>query len=419
MTTKLLLDITGTLLRARLRQTVVAAVGVTFGITMFIALLSFMSGLNGLLDNIVANRTAHIRLYNEIRPSRDQPIDQHENGKGHHNFVSSVKAGNSRQEIYNVSKIMQALRGDDRVAGFSRKVASPVFFNDGNVDINGVLNGIDVEAEIRLYHFGEYVTSGVAADIRNVPNGVVLGKPLAETLRANLGDVVQVTTPQGERFQLKVTGFYQSGLADFDKTQSFVSVANAQKVLGRTSNYITDVQVKLHDINRPPALAKEYARVYGIDALDIQSANASFETGTKIRNIISYAVGITLLIVAGFGIYNILNMMIYEKMDAIAILKATGFSGADVKRIFMLISLSIGFFGCLLGLVLGHLLARFISTLPFNSPAVPTLKTFPVEHNFWFYIIAIVFSLLTTYLAGFFPARKASRVDPVAIIRGK
>jgi lipoprotein-releasing system permease protein len=64
-------------------------------------------------------------------------------------------------------------------------------------------------------------------------------------------------------------------------------------------------------------------------------------------------VGITLLIVAGFGIYNILNMMIYEKMDSIAILKATGFSGLDVNNIFITIALSIGIFGGTLGLIFG------------------------------------------------------------------
>ena len=73
--------------------------------------------------------------------------------------------------------------------------------------------------------------------------------------------------------------------------------------------------------------------------------------------------GITLLIVAGFGIYNILNMMIYEKMDSIAILKATGFSGRDVKLIFLVIALSIGFFGGLFGLLFGYILSAIIWAL--------------------------------------------------------
>ena len=137
------------------------------------------------------------------------------------------------------------------------------------------------------------------------------------------------------------------------------------------------------------------------------------------RNIISYSVGITLLIVAGFGIYNILNMMIYEKMDSIAILKATGFSGRDVKRIFLVIALGIGVFGGFLGLIFGFLLSSVIGQIPFNTSALPTVKTYPINYSPVFYIIGIVFSLITTYFAGFFPARKASKVDPVIIIRGK
>jgi lipoprotein-releasing system permease protein len=168
-----------------------------------------------------------------------------------------------------------------------------------------------------------------------------------------------------------------------------------------------------------PAVAKEYARLFQTDAEDIQTANAQFETGSSVRSLISYAVGIVLLIVAGFGIYNILNMMIYEKMDSIAILKATGFSGSDVQKIFIGIALSIGIVGGLLGLVFGLLVSLFIDQIPFSTASLPTIKTYPVNYNPMFYIIGIVFSMITTYLAGFFPARKASKVDPVIIIRGK
>ena len=124
-------------------------------------------------------------------------------------------------------------------------------------------------------------------------------------------------------------------------------------------------------------------------------------------------------IVAGFGIYNILNMMIYEKMDAIAILKATGFGGKDVKRIFLMMALSIGCFGGSFGLLFGLGCSAIISTIPFNTASLPTIKTYPVSYEPVFYFIGFAFSLLTTYLAGWFPARKASQIDPVIIIRGK
>ena len=236
---------------------------------------------------------------------------------------------------------------------------------------------------------------------------------------AKMGDVVQVTTARGDMMKLKVVGFFQSGLQDVDKIQSYTSLATAQKLIGKPNTYITDMQVKLRDLNLAPQMAKDYARIFNVNAEDIQTVNAQFETGTKVRTIISYAVGVTLLIVAGFGIYNILNMMIYEKMDSIAILKATGFSGNDVKAVFVSIALSIGFFGGLAGLLFGFGLSAIIDQIPFNTAALPTIKTFPVNYNPKFYMIGCTFSLVTTYFAGLFPARKAGKIDPVVIIRGK
>ena len=80
MNYKLIVDVSRSLLLARWKQTLVAAIGVTFSITMFISLLSFMSGLNDLLDGLIINRTPHIRLYNEIKPSAQQPISLSEEG---------------------------------------------------------------------------------------------------------------------------------------------------------------------------------------------------------------------------------------------------------------------------------------------------------------------------------------------------
>lgn len=417
MINPLIIDIAKSLLLARWRQTLVAAVGVTFGITMFITLLGFMNGLNDMLDGLILNRTAHIRLFNEIKPTAIQPIDLAL--KTDFNFINSIKPNGQSQEIKNNLAIIASLKKDIRVMGIAPKVAAQVFYNVGNVDVTGIINGIDVDAENKLFHFEEYVSHGNFMDLKNVPNSIILGKAAADKMLTNLGDVIQVTTPNGERQTLKVVGFFQSGLQELDKVQSYASLSTTQKLLGKSNAYITDIGIKLWDIAKAPALAKEFREIYESDAEDIQTANAQFETGSNVRSIISYAVGITLLIVAGFGIYNILNMMIYEKMDSIAILKATGFSGRDVKHIFVTIALSIGLFGGMLGLLFGFLLSNLVDRIPFNTAALPTIKTFPVNYDLKYYIIGITFSLITTYLAGLFPARKASKIDPVDIIRGK
>ncbi|ULQ54885.1 ABC transporter permease [Flavihumibacter rivuli] len=419
MSTRLIFTIAFSLMTARLKQTIVAAIGVTFSITMFVTLLGFMTGLNILLDGLILNRAPHVRLYREIKPNDKQPINSAAEYKDGYNFIQSIKSGNSRQAIYNSESIIRKLKQDERVSGVAPKITAQVFFNEGNIDITGVIYGIDVDAEKKLFHFSDYVVKGNADDIKITANSIILGKGLAEKMLADIGDVVQVTTAQGERFKLKVAGYFQSGIQELDKTQSYASIETVQKLLGKPKDYLTDIQTKLYDVKQAPAVAREFAATFETDAEDIQTANSQFETGTSVRTTISYAVGITLLIVAGFGIYNILNMMIYEKMDSIAILKATGFSGKDVNRIFMVIAISIGFFGAITGLFFGFLLSSLIDQIPFNTPSLPTIKTYPINYNPVFYLIGFFFAIITTWLAGYFPARKASKVDPVVIIRGK
>jgi lipoprotein-releasing system permease protein len=378
-----------------------------------------MTGLNTLLDGLVINRTAHIRLYNEIEKNANQPIfNVAEFGSAYH-FISSVKAPNIREKIYNSENIIQTIQKDNRVLGVSPKIHSPAFFNEGNVRIAGVIDGINAEQENKLFNFYDYVSGNDAQHMDIIPNSIILGKPLADQLLVGLGDLVYVTAPGGQVFPLKLIGFFQSGIRDIDKTQGYTSIVTAQKILGKPADYYTDIQVKLHNIKSAPSIAKEYKSLFKLQAIDIQTANSDYETGSSVRTLISFVVGITLLIVAGFGIYNILNMMIYEKMDSIAILKATGFSGKDVKRIFLLVALSIGFFGGALGLLFGFIASHLIDNIPFHVNSLPNIKDYPVNYNPVFYVTGIIFSLLTTYLAGLFPSAKASKMDPVIIIRGK
>lgn len=414
----LIIEIAQALMLARRKQTVIAATGVMFSITMFVALLGFMNGLNSMLDGLVINRTPHIRFYNEIRPNPNQPIDQSAEFGNSLNIIRSIKPSTSRLAIYNSESIMRTLERDSRVLGISPKISAQVFFNVGTIDLTGIVNGIEVEKEAELFAFSDYVTAGDYADLTQT-NTIILGKGAADRMLADIGDVIQVTTAQGNRVQLKVVGYYQSGLGDFDNVNSYASLTTVQKMLGEPASYVTDIQVKLHDLSLAPPMAKELGSIFQIDADDIQTVNAQFETGTNIRTMISYAVGITLLVVSGFGIYNILNMMIYEKLDTIAILKAIGFGSGDVKRIFITIALTIGFVGGAFGLLFGFLAGLGIDQIPFETEALPTIKTFPVDYNPKYYIIGGTFSLITTYFAGFFPARKASAVDPVEIIRGK
>jgi len=181
---------------------------------------------------------------------------------------------------------------------------------------------------------------------------------------------------------------------------------------------VTDIHIKMKDSQAAIEFAKVLKNQYGYETQDWAEANSAFMTGDKIRNAMVIIVSITLLVVAGFGIYNIMNMNVINKMKDIAILKATGFAGKDIIAIFLIQSIIIGVLGACLGLLIGFSLSYLLSITPFDAGDFLAVKTFPVIFNIKYYLMGLGFGVITTILAGYMPARKASKIDPVAILRG-
>ncbi len=415
---KVILNIAKTHLLTKVKSTVTAALGVTFGIAAYITLVSFMTGLNEMLDSLILNQTPHIHLYNEIEPSVKQPVSLYTEFQNSVNIVHSIKPKQSQKKIHNALPILSYLKKDKKVKGATPQLRAQIFYLSGSIELGGNLVGVDIMEETKLSNMRDYIIGGSPEALKNSENGILLGSGLASKMSLTIGDRVQISTVRGDIFPLKIVGIYQSGIADIDNIQSFANLKTVQRILGEAQNYITDINIKLFDIKKAPAMAQNLGRQFKVTATDINQANAQFETGSNIRNLITYAVSITLLIVAGFGIYNILNMLIYEKMKDIAILKATGFSGQDVQLIFMSQAMIIGAVGGVFGLLFGYGLSRLIDNVPFETEAMPTITTYPIDYNIAYYVIGITFALLSTFVAGWLPSNKAKRIDPVRIIRG-
>jgi lipoprotein-releasing system permease protein len=415
----IILGIAKTHLITKIKQTSIAALGVTFGIGSYITLVSFMTGLNAMLDDLILNQTPHVHIFNEIEPSEKQPVDLYSELENSINVVHSIKPKQTQRKIHNALPIINSLNKNKDVKGAIPQIKAQIFYVAGSIELGGNLSGIDIMEEVRLFNFKDYILKGKAEDLKNNDNGILLGAGVADKMSLDVGDRVQISTIKGAVFPLKIVGIYQSGISDIDNIQSFANLKTVQRILGEAENYITDINVKLYSIDQALSLSKKIEHQFQLKAVDINTANAQFETGTTIRNLITYAVSVTLLIVAGFGIYNILNMLIYEKMNDIAILKAIGFSGKDVQLIFMSQAVIIGLAGGVLGLLIGFVLSSIIDTIPFETQALPTIKTYPINFNGWFYIIGITFAMISTFLAGYLPSQKAKKIDPVKIIRGQ
>jgi lipoprotein-releasing system permease protein len=421
MNWKLALEIAVTHLVTKRRQSLVAMMGVLFGISMFLVMISFMTGVNRFLADITMDNTPHIHISNpvEIKPTTIiGEADQHPDGTAWY-VVHHQRPKNDLPRIKDALLVADKLEQLPQVKGVAPEVNSQVFFNNGPVQIPGNISGIDVKKQKELFALDKKMDEGNLDDLLKGSDVIIMGRGLAEKASAKLGDRVSVTTPEGNNLILKVVGIFSFGITSMDESKAYATLATVQKILQRDPSYITDLNIKLHDMEQARAvtaqLKKQMPDVY---MEDWETANAAIMAGNKIRNIMTGVVSFTLLLVAGFGIYNIMNMNIINKMKDIAILKATGFQGKDITAIFLFQSLIIGILGGILGLLMGFFFSYLLSITPFPAGAFVRVNTFPVNFKPLHYTLGLLFGFLTTLFAGFFPSIRASKVDPVAIIRG-
>ncbi|MFN3761207.1 MAG: ABC transporter permease [Algoriphagus aquaeductus] len=411
-----ILKIAKTHLLSKPKQTLVAMLGVTFGIGMFIMMISLMTGLNNFTEDLTKIASADIRIYKDVTEPRATLLDRiRPEGL---NLVHHVKPKNESDKIRNARQIADLLRQDPEVIGVAPRLTSQVFYNFGPVKLNGSVAGVDILEEDKLFDLHSKIKAGSLAALKTTSNGLIIGSGLAKKLSAQVGDLLMVTTPQGVIYTMKVVGIFQLGLGEIDNVRSYANLATVQKLLGKDASYITDLNLKITNYREAKAKAQAIQAAYGNKAEDWETANATLLAGAIIRDIMTYSVSITLLIVAGFGIYNILNMTIYSKMKDIAILKATGFAAKDVTGIFLTQSLIIGLIGSLMGLVVGFVFSLLLAQVPFDGGELLALDSLPISFDTKYYIIGIVFGVLTTAVAGWMPSRKAGKIDPIEIIRG-
>lgn len=413
------IEIAKTHLLAKKRQTLVAMLGVTFGIGMYILMISFMSGFNEFLEDTLLSSTPDVRIYNDIQTDYTHSIlDDITDTNKVLNVVYHPKPKDINPNIRIAGRITEDLKKDPRILAVSPQLSTQVFYNNGPVQINGTLNGVDILEEAQLTGMYDKMKSGKIENLLTIDNGILMGQGLANKLNVKVGDIVTLASPKGTSLRLRVVGTFQFGIGSLDNIKSYVNLNKVQQLLGKDNQYITDINIKLKDYEQAKSMAVEFGKRYGYKSEDWEVANASAMVSILIRNVMTFVISFTMLVVAGFGIYNIMSMTIQNKLKDIAILKAQGFSSSDIRQIFLTESITIGVSGAATGLFLGFLMSYGIYNLPFPQNEFISITRFPITFHWYHYAFGIGFGIVTTFIAGLMPSVKASKIDPVAILRG-
>ena len=408
-------SIAQTHLLSKKKQSIVAALGVTFGISMFIFMNSVITGTNQYFEKNMLSSTPHVRLYNEAKLSTSEMMKNYFSDPNIEYLIHNPKVIEEYDGIRNSQQIMNSIKSFKEVIALTPEVSSQIIYKNGSTDINGKIFGVDILEEDKMFDVRSTMVSGNVEDLKSNINGLILGSGVAKKLNAKTGDYISISSAYGTIQLMQVVGIFKTTIKSIDNSKAYANILSVQRLLKKNRDYITDIKINIHDYNKAETFAKKIAHITGYTAEDWKSANEQLLAATLIRNFIANSVVITILIVAGFGIYNILNMTIYEKMKDIAILKATGFSGKDVISIFLQQALIIGIIGGTVGLILGYAISYLASQIYIGKG---NLQYLPIAFLTQHYITGFLFGIITTLGAGYFPAKKASQIDPVQIIRG-
>ncbi len=399
------------------RQTAVAMLGVMFGITVFIFQAGLITGLQIFMLDKIVNNSPHVHLYNEPEKNPPSILSKIYHADNQMVVVRNQKQKKIDKKIRNSSGIMEIIKKMPGVIGVAPNVATQAIVKAGVKQIPVTISGVEIEKEDALFNIHK---DQIAGDIRRldiINNGVILGKGVADKLGATIDDIITVSTTLST-IDMKVVSITSTGITSIDDNRAMVNLRIAQKLMNRDKLYITDINLKLKDVDKADEMSGDLTRLFGLKAQSWKEANANVFSVFKIQNIATYLVITSILIVAGFGIFNILMMMIYEKMTDIAVLKSIGYKNRDIRNIFMVEAIVIGFTGGLLGLAHGWLASYVASKIEVKLAGLVTLDHLSINFDPMFYLAGFAFAIVTTALAGYFPALKASKVDPVDIIRG-
>jgi lipoprotein-releasing system permease protein len=411
---RLLLDLARGMLARRRRQTLVSVTGVALGVAFFIAIAALMRGFQTYFVNQIIDVAPHVTIKDETRTPPAQAVEVlHPDGAI---AVHGVKPRDRIRGIRAAGDKVAMLEAMEGVAA-APVLQGQALLRYGSRDVSAVITGIEPARHVRVSNIEKDMTAGRLEDLRVTANGIIIGEALALRLGIGMGDSLAAISPQGVVLSMKVVGLFRTGIQAVDQGHGF-ALLKVSQVLQDRPNVVNQILIRLADVTQAEPMARRIESRFGDRTESWEEQSANILTVFVIQNAIMYSVTGAILLVAAFGIYNIISTVVFEKIRDIAILKSLGFTEHDIQLLFLIQGLVAGMLGALLGCGLGALMIEGLAQVRFATETPAGQNGFILERDWRIYLAASFFALLSAGIAAVIPARRASRLDPVQVVRG-
>lgn len=382
--------------------TLLAVIGVAAGVATLVIALAMNSGFRITLQDRLLGVTAHVNL-------------QRPNGEG----------------IEDYRQLAERLGREPGVRAVAPAIYITMLLSSGNLARGVVVKGIDPQLEAKRNEALQRIVAG-AADFKPGNDGfdtVVIGKILADELHLRVGDFVTLTSPSGSLTpfglvprsrRFRIAGVFDSGFYDYDANWGFIALSAAQNMAG-VGDVASVLEFRIADVDRASEMATELAHAAGpgFQATTWMDENRALFRALRLERLVTALFIGLITFVAGLNILVVLAMTVSDRAHDVAVLMAMGAKREQIRRIFVLLGLAVGGMGTIVGLLGGYAFAWAAGAyqlIPLD-PQVYSVPYVPFHPNaadaLWIAAAALLISAASTIV----PARSASRIQPVEILR--
>lgn len=387
---------------------IISTVGIALGVAVLIIGLSAMNGFERELNNRILAVVPHGEL---------EPVNQPWN--------------NWKEALQRVEKV-QGIAAAAPYINFTGLIES-------GSNLRAIqIKGVDPQQETRLSALPQYVQNNAWSDFKAGQQQIILGKGVADALHVKQGDWVSIMIPnsdaehkllQPKRIRLHVSGILQLS-GQLDHSFAMIPMADAQTYLDMGDS-VTGIAIKVHDVFNANKLVRDAGEVtnsyiyikswigtYGYMYRDIQMIRA-----------IMYLAMVLVIGVACFNIVSTLVMAVKDKSSDIAVLRTLGAKDGLIRAIFVWYGLLAGLLGSVIGAVFGVIGALQLTAIidgierlighRFLSGDIYFIDFLPSELHWLDVVYVLVTALALSLLASWYPARRASRIDPARVLSGQ
>lgn len=409
MTAAFELFVAGRYLRARRKEkvisviSIISVIGVAAGVTALIISLAINNGFQNTLQRNMLAATADVNILTK------------DPGQG-------ITAWRSLVEKFKILPHVAAV--------------APVLYDEvlltgprGHKEIT--LKGIDPRDELATSETLRHLRSGSLAALRNDEGlpGIIIGSKLAQDAGLILNSTVKLLDPEGTLtpsgpaphvMRFRVAGIFETNFFDVDDTWAYSSMASVQR-LESVGDVVNTIEVRLDNPDRAPEAAMELLRVAGPQYTSItwEEQNRQLFRALKLERVVT-AITIGLIVLVGaLNIFITLTMIVLTKYRDVAVLMSMGARRRQIRRIFVLQGGMIGALGIVIGLIIGYTFCYFAGTyrlIPLDE-TVYALSYVPFDPKPWDGVWITCAAMIISLLATVYPARNATRIMPVEVLR--